>query len=382
MSNYMISEEFSYKIISHINSVSQEEWNLGIDNEDYYMNYEFLNITERATIGIHSYYYIMIFHNGVKIANAVLFSLELDFYNLVGNSAKKIISKVRNVFKKSFFLKTLFCGLPISSVDNSIRIFNEKHAVEILNLLDNIIKQIAKKENDKIVFYKDFSDHELKWISYLETKSYKLVSGLPSNNIIIKWNTFEEYINSLNKKYRNPLKKILKKREDIIIKETNGVQADFDERFYDLYNQVNSSSEFQLEKLTLDFFKDIINSKNLSTKLITIEKNNELLGHVSIVVKKDCLIPLFLGYDKANNKEFDVYFNLVYKILEVAIEEKKEYIKFGQTADYFKRKMGCHSANVWWYIYISSSVIRPFTKYIFGKLFPPVKDYKFELFKN
>ena len=196
----------------------------------------------------------------------------------------------------------MFCGLPISTVDNSIRIYKKEYTNEILELLDQIVKKVANKENAKIIFYKDFSNTEIEHFALLEEKSNTLISGLPSNNITIKWKTFEEYVNSLNKRYRNPLKKILKKREELTIIVTDEDLAFFDSKFYDLYNQVNSSSEFQLEKLSLNFFKDIIANKNLSTKLILIKKDDLLLGHVSIIEKNESFVPLFLGYDKALNK--------------------------------------------------------------------------------
>lgn len=196
------SNKLSYKIFSSINSINEEEWNFELELGDFYMNYDFLNITEKTTIGIDSYYYIMMYNEGVKIANIVLFSVELDFYNLVGNSAKKIISRFRKISKNSFFLKTLFCGLPISTVDNSIRIYKKEYTNEILELLDQIVKKVANKENAKIIFYKDFSNTEIEHFALLEEKSNTLISGLPSNNITIKWKTFEEYVNSLNKRYR------------------------------------------------------------------------------------------------------------------------------------------------------------------------------------
>lgn len=375
-------DKISFELFYSINSVDKEQWEIGLEKDDFYMNYHFLSITENTTLGIDSYYYIMMYLDGVKIANFVLFSIELDFYNLVGNSMKGLIAKFRKINKKAFFIKTIFCGLPISTVDNSIRIFNKQYTKELLELLDQITKELVKKENSKIVFYKDFCDGEIKWTEYLKEKSNILISGLPSNNLMITWDTFDEYVNSLNKKYRNPLKKVLKKKEELDIKVFEECQAIFNDRFNELYNQVNGASEFQLEKLTLDFFRETLNNKNLSTKLVTIEKDNILLGHVTIVEKENSLIPLFLGYDKTLNKEYDIYFNLVYKILEIGIQEKKKVIKFGQTADYFKQKMGCNTTNVWWYIYIKSPLLRPFTKYLFSKMFPPIENYKFELFKK
>ena len=173
------SNKLSYKIFSSINSINEEEWNFELELGDFYMNYDFLNITEKTTIGIDSYYYIMMYNEGVKIANIVLFSVELDFYNLVGNSAKKIISRFRKISKNSFFLKTLFCGLPISTVDNSIRIYKKEYTNEILELLDQIVKKVANKENAKIIFYKDFSNTEIEHFALLEEKSNTLISNPP-----------------------------------------------------------------------------------------------------------------------------------------------------------------------------------------------------------
>lgn len=382
MINAESSRKLSVKIFNSIKSIDRNKWDSGIEREDFYMRYDFLEITEQSVLDIHSYYYVMIFDKGVKVANIILFSVELDFLNLVGNSSKRIISKIRGIWKDSFFIKTLFCGLPISTVDNSIRILNEEFTEDVMASLDIIVRNIIKEEKIKITFCKDFTDNDLKWIKCMEDKSYKLVSGLPSNNLIIKWNSFEEYIGCLTKKYRNPLKKILAKRDFLDISVLGRNDSIFDDRFYSLYEQVNGASEFQLEKLAIDFFRKILNNESFSTKLIIIEKDGVLLGHVSIIESQDILIPLFLGYEKVMNKEYDIYFNLVYKILEVAIQEKKRIVKFGQTADFFKRKMGCTPVNVWWLIYITSPLIRPFTKSLFSKLFPKVEDYKFDIFKK
>lgn len=382
MMDVKLYNNLSYKLFYSIGSIDKFEWNLGIEEDDFYMKYEFLDITEKSVLNVHSYYYIMIFNKGIKVANVVLFSIKLDLLNLVSNSAKNIISKIRNIWKKSFFINTLFCGLPVSVVDNSIRIFDMSYTRDIMYSIDNIVKRIIQNEKIKITFFKDFSDKELEWVKCIEHKSYKLVPGLPSNDLSIKWNTFEDYVKCLRGKYRSSLRKVLEKRKDIEISVLENNSAEFDDCYYNLYEQINGASEFQLEKLSIDFFRKILNSKDFSTKLITVKRKNVLLGHISIIELHDKFVPLFIGIEKAANKKYDIYFNLVYKIFEVAIQENKKIIKCGQTADFFKRKIGCTPINVWWFIYITSPIIRPFTRKLFKKLFPPVPDYKFEIFEK
>lgn len=382
MVNVKLHGNLSFKIFSSIDSIDKNEWDLGIEKDDFYMRYDFLDITEKSVLNVHSYYYIMIFNQSNKIANVVLFSLKLDLLNMVSNSAKNIISRIRKIWNNSFYINTLFCGLPVSVVDNSIRIFDRKYTKDIMYSIDRIVKKIVKDEKIQITFFKDFNDNELEWIKCIENKSYKLISGLPSNDFTVKWNSFDEYVKCLRGKYRSSLRKVLEKRNNLEIRVLENDSAIFDDCFYNLYEQVNTASEFQLEKLSIDFFKKTLSSKSFSTKLITIEKDNILLGHISIIELEDKFVPLFIGIEKTLNKKYDTYFNLVYKILEVAMQEKKKIVKCGQTADFFKRKIGCTPINVWWYIYITSPFIRPFTEKIFSKLFPPIPDYKFEIFEK
>lgn len=382
MVNVKLHGNLSLKIFRSIDSIDKNEWDLGIEKDDFYMRYDFLDITEKSVLNVHSYYYIMIFDKSNKIANVVLFSLKLDLLNMVSNSAKNVISRIRKIWNNSFYINMLFCGLPVSVVDNSIRIFDRKYTKDIMYSIDRIVKKIIKDEKIKITFFKDFNDNELEWVKCIENKSYKLISGLPSNDFTVKWNSFDEYVKCLRGKYRNSLRKVLEKRNNLEIRVLENDTAVFDDCFYNLYEQVNGASEFQLEKLSIDFFKKTLDSKSFSTKLITIEKDNILLGHISIIELEDKFVPLFIGIEKTLNKKYDTYFNLVYKILEVAMQEKKKIVKCGQTADFFKRKIGCMPINVWWYIYITSPLIRPFTEKIFSKLFPPIADYKFEIFEK
>ncbi|MDD3038028.1 hypothetical protein [Bacteroides sp.] len=382
MVNIELYGNLSFEIFNSIDSIDKNKWDSGIEKDDFYMKYDFLKITEKSVLNVHSYYYIIIFDKGDKVANVVLFSIKLDLLNLVSNSAKGIISKIRKIWKNSFFINTLFCGLPVSIVDNSIRIFDKKCTRDILYSIDTIIKNIIKNKKIKITFLKDFTDDELEWIKCIENKSYKLISGLPSNDFTIKWNSFDEYVRSLRGKYRSSLRKVLEKRDKLEISVLENNDIVFDDNFYNLYEQVNGSSEFQLEKLSSDFFRKVLSSNSFSAKLITIKRENILLGHISIVELRDKFVPLFIGYEKIVNNKYDIYFNLVYKILEVAMHEKKKIVKCGQTADFFKRKIGCTPVNVWWFIYVTSPIIRPFTRKIFSKLFPPIPDYKFEIFEK
>lgn len=378
----MDSNKFSYRVYSDLSLIEREQWDSGLNEDDYYMNYDFLHLTNLSVLNVDKYYYVMIFCGDVKIANIVMFSFLLDFYKAVNISAKRIIAIIRKIYKKAFFQKVLFCGLPVSTVDNSIRIFNKEYTADILNILNCVIKKISTDEKANIIFYKDFCSNDLEWSCLLKGKSNTLVKGLSSNEIKIIWNTFDDYLNNLHKRYRNPLKKILRKRDECTIRILKGDEITFTNEFYSLYEQVNEDSEYQLEKFSINFFKNITCCPNIDSFYILIEGNNAILGYVLVVEKKDCLIPLFLGYSKKHNKTYDIYFNLVYKVLELAIERKKSMVKFGQTADYFKHKIGCYPVDVWWYIRLNNVLLRPFTSLIFRKMFPEKKVTSFDLFKS
>ena len=93
----MDSNKFSYRVYSDLSLIEREQWDSGLNEDDYYMNYDFLHLTNLSVLNVDKYYYVMIFCGDVKIANIVMFSFLLETYFL---TIPYLPSKLYFVFNK------------------------------------------------------------------------------------------------------------------------------------------------------------------------------------------------------------------------------------------------------------------------------------------
>jgi hypothetical protein len=79
--------------------------------------------------------------------------------------------------------------------------------------------------------------------------------------------------------------------------------------------------------------------------ILYVKFQDKVVGHLSFLITKDKMIPLFVGYDRDLNGEHNIYFNIVYRIIELGISLGKKVIKCGQTTDFFKQKSDADRKN-------------------------------------
>ena len=168
--------------------------------------------------------------------------------------------------------------------------------------------------------------------------------------------SFSNYLDSLRSPYRRRLKKALRKREHIKINEFD--RKDFNENHYKLYMSIMKRTKNPLETLPIEFFM------NYEAELYEFisKETNEIIGFVQLKEMKDCLCFLFGGFRQEDNELYDLYYNMLLKIVETGIEKKVGVIEFGQTAEESKLKIGCIEVPRYLYVHHSNPVLNWFLK--------------------
>lgn len=197
-------------------------------------------------------------------------------------------------------------------------------------------------------------------------------STLPTCILDIKWKTFDEYLNSIRSHYRYRYIKALEKVKGINI---NNVK-EFNENHYNLYLNVYKKSEYKLEKLSIDFFKEA------KANIVEFKKGEKVIAFLQYTIYERKLIFLFGGLEYSLNKENDLYLNMLLHLVRVAIENDCISINLGQTAEEMKCKLGSYLEKK--YIYVNHS--NPFIRLILPQIVP-ILSYKtpnvdFEVFKR
>lgn len=270
----------------------------------------------------------------------------------------KLILDVFSYSKLKLNLKVNIIGVPCSVAKSGYKV----HRDDIKEMID----YIKKEKGTYIILNSDDS--------FL---SKELIRGetLPTCRLNISWDTFENYKESLRSHYRYRLNSAIKRGKEIkIIKLEDN--AHFNEELYSLYENVYERSNYKLEKLTIDFFRDI------PSDIYVFYVKEKPAAFVQLGAMNNELNFIFGGLDYSLNHTYDLYMNMLVFILRYGIENKYSAIDFGQTAEDTKMKLGAIPQRKFMHIYHPSSMVR----YLIG-LFERYLSYKplqakFQVFKG
>ncbi len=177
--------------------------------------------------------------------------------------------------------------------------------------------------------------------------SGQTLSTFVFNNI---FKDFNDYINSLRCSYRRRINQALKSRNNLIIREINN--DEFTKTHYELYLSIMERTENPLEILPIEFF---IKYASELYEFVDVA-SNEIIGFIQLKEIDNTLYFLFGGFHKEDN-EYDLYYNMLIKILQLGIEKGVKTINFGQTAEESKLKIGCVEVPKYLYIHHSNVII-------------------------
>lgn len=162
---------------------------------------------------------------------------------------------------------------------------------------------------------------------------------------------FDDYLNTLRCSYRRRIKRALNFRKKLRINKIDKVN--FTKTHYELYLSVMKRTENLLEVLPFEFFT---NYDSELYEFVDVDLNT-VLGFIQLKQIDDCLYFFFGGFHKEDNENYDLYYNMLIKIIEVGIEKEVETINFGQTSEESKLKIGCVEVHKYIYIHHSNMII-------------------------
>lgn len=252
-------------------------------------------------------------------------------YETIGDISIVSYSLKLNIFNFTKFIPihihTRIIGLPISLCEKGY--WGESNSVKRL---------IQSKKGLKIVLNanKDLGTSGQTLSTFVFNNSFK---------------DFDDYLNSLRCSYRRRIKKALDFRKKLRINIIDKV--DFTKIHYEMYLSVMKRTENPLEILPIEFF---MNYDSELYDFVDLE-SNQVLGFIQLKQIDDCLYFFFGGFHKEDNEKYDLYYNMLIKIVELGIEREIKTINFGQTAEESKLKIGCAEVPKYLYIHHSNVII-------------------------
>jgi len=166
-----------------------------------------------------------------------------------------------------------------------------------------------------------------------------------------KFSSFNEYLDALRSHYRRRINKALNHRNNIVIRKFN--PKNFNENHYKLYLSIMDRIKNPLETLPIKYFTDY----EAELYEFVDKKSKDIIGFIQLKEMEDKLCFLFGGFRREDNFKYDIYYNMLLKIIEIGIEKQVNYIEFGQTAEECKMKIGCKEIPKYLYVHHSNPIL-------------------------
>ncbi|NCC51810.1 MAG: GNAT family N-acetyltransferase [Spartobacteria bacterium] len=199
--------------------------------------------------------------------------------------------------------------------------------------MEPILWRIARNLRIRTILFRDFFEPEWRFFDHLLTHGYTALYNLPAAVLRIAWDSFNDYQQSMRSHYRYKIIRRMKSfyahggRMDIL--EEPSAYAD---KLALLWRNVyDHAHEYRREVLGADFFRSVCEILPDNSSVLVARIQGQWAGFSLLLHDDTTLTQLFCGLDYALNSDYNVYFNMLYKVTEIGIQQGYQDIDFGIT---------------------------------------------------
>jgi predicted N-acyltransferase len=197
---------------------------------------------------------------------------------------------------------------------------------------------------------KDLTAEERDGAAALQRFGYRPVESDPNMVLEIAptWRTYDDYLGSLNAKYKNAARKIAKdlvqagcaisRLADI------GLEA---KRVHELYSSVVDNAAVRPVTLPVAFFPTLAAALGEDFRATVVRRDNQLVGFISVLRDGDTAVPYYIGFERTAGLGNTIYLALLHAAIGEAIEMGCRRISFGRTALDTKAGLGARPQRLW-----------------------------------
>ncbi|MBD0831254.1 GNAT family N-acetyltransferase [Aestuariibaculum sediminum] len=375
-----------YKIYSDVTHLP-DSWNSFVSH-DIFLQSQYLKALEHASPDNIKFYYIGVFKDnelaGVAIVQRVKLYLKDMFRTTQVSCAKDFFkNQVSKILKGNLLVvgNLMHTGQHGIYFDGAL-IRSDVFLNTVFEALEDLEKSIFTNENKKIraLVFKDYflddainNEHQFFNLHNLHKVKVQpnMIMGVSKS-----WESFNDYLSSLNKKYRARYKRARKKRNGVLTKELDLHDINhLQDKLYSLYLNVSNNAKFNTFILPKNHFYQLKLQLNNRFKVFGYYLNDQLIGFYTLILNDKDLETYFLGYDAEHQYENQLYLNMLYDMAEFGINNRFLNIVYARTAMEIKSSVGAEAKPMVMYLKHTNGLLNAVLKQVF-KLMNPNQQWE------
>ncbi len=261
---------------------------------------------------------------------------------------------LRRLIPRYLFLKFVICGHPVGIGQSSLQVVDEANLDLVTETLEATASRIANQHRAKFILFKEFETAEADQMDGLLRGGYMRTKSVVTYNLATTHDSFDSYYKAQSKRTRANMRKYfghLEAAEMSVAHESGELAASsFTEDVYRLYENVLSQAEFRFEVVPREFFVNLARVFPEEATFTFIRDEAMTQSFCCGLGRGSQHLLLYCGINYDRNSEASIYFNTLYRGLTPAFEAGARSVNVGQSADEFKRRLGCGPTDLFVFI--------------------------------
>lgn len=357
-----------------------------LTNHDLMLKSMYLKALEAAPPSNITLYYVGVFNNEDLVGIALIERVRLYLKDMFRQSSPSALKTFfRAVVSSILKGNVLVIGNLTHTGQHGIA-FN-KTKISPHDYLETILKAVSTLKGDikrksgktiRAILLKDYflKDDIHKAKDVFQSQNFNLVKVQPNMIFEVKpdWFKMDDYIKSLNKKYRTRYKRARAKFNNIERRELD-VEAvkQNSNQLHALYLNVSNNAKFNTFVLPENHFYSLKKELEQDFKIFGYFIENKLIGFYTLILNTDVLETYFVGYDSEHQYQNQLYLNMLYDMLNFAIENKFSTIVYARTAMEIKSSVGAKPLDMVMYMKHTNGLLNEILKGVFDFMEPNQK---------
>jgi predicted N-acyltransferase len=340
---------YQAKIAPSVDDLPEDDWNsVTAGQGNVCMDRSFIRAAERSAPEAGKLWSVLVYDGARPVAAACLSLVAIDAVLLAPKWAQRLVRVIRRVFPRYLRFKVLFSALPVAGSANNLVISSQADRAQVLRLLDEQMRVLARQQRASILVVMDFDESELGELAELQMLGYTARPwGAVSYLNCGFGSTFAEFQAALERRYRANLARSERKfaAAEMRLERLRGgaaVAARYTDEIHRLCEAVATQSDMPLEVAPAEFFRELARQFPDDFRLILALRRERVVGFVLGIHSRPNAVVLSVGIDYEQNRQGDVYFNLLYHIVGELLGPGVTRLHYGVDAGEFKGRLGCH----------------------------------------
>lgn len=356
-----------------------KDWELLTLNGPVFISVPYFKALEASQAAGMKYFYVIIYKNKIphtgfyfqaidlsfiRISSAVHIEPYGKFLNLVSDKLNRMLLRGKNNEIKWM----LIGGNMYSSGNYGVVTAALDDAVKLLpDVTEKVIELLCKTGEISVSVFKDYLQNDDFFREYLVSCNYHrmLLDQVMLFDVRKEWKSFENYLDSMSSKYRLRATTVMKKVSEFELRELTRDDIVANKMVLDiLYKAVLHKAPVQLVHPDINYIIQLKEKFGNYFKVKAWFHNNEPIAFFTSLLWNGHLDAHHIGFNYHYNKTHSLYQNILYQLIEEAINCKARILNYGRTAMEMKSTVGAYPVEYCSYIKLHSrllnSLVKPF----------------------